>query len=58
MDLIEKANPSLRGVLPRNYAREGLDKGWLGKLVDLISSIGFAETDDPGSDDDSRRFSS
>ena len=51
MDLIEKENPSLRGVLPRNYAREGLDKPRLGKLVDLIGSIGFTETDDHGSDD-------
>ncbi|MGV0838488.1 class I SAM-dependent DNA methyltransferase [Mycolicibacterium thermoresistibile] len=51
MDLIEKENPSVRGVLPRNYAREGLDKGRLGKLVDLIGSIGFTETDDHGSDD-------
>jgi len=51
MDLIEKENPSIRGVLPRNYGREGLDKGRLGQLVDLIGSIGFTETDDHGSDD-------
>ena len=51
MDLIEKENPVIRGVLPRNYAREGLDKGRLGQLVDLIGSIGFTETDDHGSDD-------
>ena len=51
MDLIEKENSSIRGVLPRNYGREGLDKGRLGKLVDLIGSIGFTETDDHGSDD-------
>ncbi|TNM37694.1 SAM-dependent DNA methyltransferase [Nocardioides albidus] len=51
MDLIEKANPVIRGVLPRNYGREGLDKGRLGQLVDLIGSIGFTETDDHGSDD-------
>jgi type I restriction enzyme M protein len=51
MDLIEKENPSIRGVLPRNYAREGLDKGRLGKLVDVIGGIGFTETDDHGSDD-------
>ncbi|MGV1005969.1 MAG: type I restriction-modification system subunit M [Candidatus Nanopelagicales bacterium] len=51
MDLIEKENPSIRGVLPRNYGREGLDKERLGRLVDLIGSIGFAETDDHGSDD-------
>ena len=51
MDLIEKQNPVIRGVLPRNYGREGLDKGRLGQLVDLIGSIGFTETDDHGSDD-------
>lgn len=51
MDLIEKENPSIKGVLPRNYGREGLDKGRLGQLVDLIGSIGFTETDDHGSDD-------
>lgn len=51
MDLIEKENPSVKGVLPRNYGREGLDKGRLGQLVDLIGSIGFTESDDHGSDD-------
>lgn len=51
MDAIEKENPSLRGVLPRNYAREGLDKRRLGELVDLIGSIGFTETNDHGADD-------
>ena len=51
MDLIEKENRSIRGVLPRNYGREGLDKGRLGQLVDLIGSIGFTESDDHGSDD-------
>jgi len=51
MDLIEKENPVIRGVLPRNYGREGLNKGRLGQLVDLIGSIGFTQTDDHGSDD-------
>lgn len=51
MDLVEKENPSLRGVLPRNYGRDGLDKRRLGELVDLIGSIGFTETDDHGADD-------
>jgi type I restriction enzyme M protein len=51
MDLIEKENRSIKGVLPRNYGREGLDKGRLGQLVDLIGSIGFTKTDDHGSDD-------
>lgn len=51
MDLIETENPTLRGVLPRNYGRDGLDKRRLGELVDLIGSIGFTETDDHGADD-------
>lgn len=51
MDLIEKENRTLRGVLPRNYGREGLDKERLGQLVDLIASIGFTQSDDHGSDD-------
>ena len=51
MDIIERENPKLRGVLPRNYGREDLDKGRLGQLVDIIGSIGFTQTDDHGSDD-------
>ncbi len=51
MDLVEKENPSVRGVLPRNYGRDGLDKRRLGELVDLIGSIGFTSTDDHGADD-------
>ena len=51
MDLIEKENRSIRVVLPRSSGREGLDKGRLGQLVDLIGSIGFTESDDHDSDD-------
>lgn len=51
MDLIEKENASLKGVLPRNYARDGLDKSRLGELVDLIGSIRFGEDNDHGTDD-------
>jgi len=29
---IEKENPSLKGVLPKDYARESLDKRRLGEL--------------------------
>ncbi len=32
---IERENQSLRGVLPRDYGREALDKRRLGELVDL-----------------------
>lgn len=39
MDLIEKDNTKLRGVLPKQYARPQLDKMELGRLVDLINNI-------------------
>ena len=39
MDAIEKDNPSLKGVLPKDYARPALDKQRLGELIDLIGSI-------------------
>lgn len=38
MDAIEKDNPSLRGVLPKVFAQEKLDKTNLGGLVNLIGS--------------------
>lgn len=38
MDALEKDNPSLRGVLPKVYAQEKLDKQILGGLIDLIGS--------------------
>lgn len=41
MDAIERDNASLKGVLPKDYARPDLDKTRLGELVDLISNIGF-----------------
>jgi type I restriction enzyme M protein len=39
MDAIEKDNPSLRGVLSKDYSRPALDKQRLGELIDLIGSI-------------------
>jgi type I restriction enzyme M protein len=50
MDLIEKENPSLKGVLPKTYARAEIDKRLLGELVDLIGTIGFTQVDH-GADD-------
>jgi type I restriction enzyme M protein len=43
MDAIERDNPNLRGVLPKDYARPSLDKKRLGELIDLIGNIGFNE---------------
>lgn len=39
MDAIEKDNPVLKGVLPKDYGRPALDKQKLGELIDLIGSI-------------------
>ncbi|NCC53627.1 MAG: hypothetical protein EOM20_20790, partial [Spartobacteria bacterium] len=39
MDLIEKENPTLKGILPKRYARPDLDKTRLGELIDLIGTI-------------------
>lgn len=39
MDKIERENPSLKGVLPKVYARDNLDSKALGGLIDLIGNI-------------------
>ena len=39
MEAIEKENPSLKGILPKVYARPNLDKASLGGLIDLIGDI-------------------
>ena len=39
MEVIERDNPSLKGVLPTNYSRQSLDRQRLGELIDLIGSI-------------------
>ena len=51
MRLIERENPTLMGVLPRNYGREDLKDEMLGELIDLIGSIGFGSDADHGTDD-------
>ena len=39
MVAIERDNPAIKDVLPKNYARQGLDKTRLGRLIDLVSNI-------------------
>ncbi len=39
MAAVERDNPSLKGVLPKDYARPALDKQRLGQLIDLVSNI-------------------
>lgn len=43
MIAIEQENPSLKGVLPKDYARPSLDKERLGQLIDLIGTIGLGD---------------
>ena len=39
MTAIERENPVLKDVLPKDYARPALDKRRLGQLIDMISNI-------------------
>ena len=50
MSAIEKDNQTLKGVLPKNYAREGLDKQRLGELIDLIGTIGLGDKESKSKD--------
>lgn len=43
MDAIEQDNNSLKGVLPKVYARQNLDPTALGGLIDLISNIALGD---------------
>jgi type I restriction enzyme M protein len=47
---IEKENPSLKGVLAKDYARESLDKHRLGGLIDLIGTIGLGDKESRSKD--------
>src|SRR5436190_7009801 len=44
MVAIERDNPSLKGVLPKDYARPGLDKQRLGQLINLVSDIALGDS--------------
>jgi type I restriction enzyme M protein len=43
MDVIEKENPSLKGVLPKVFARQNLDPTSLGGLIDLVGNIALGD---------------
>jgi type I restriction enzyme M protein len=47
---IERDNPALKGVLPRDYARPALDKQRLGQLIDLVSNIKIGDADSRAKD--------
>jgi len=50
MDAIERDNPHLKGILPKDYGREGLDKQRIGELIDLISNIGLGDSESKSKD--------
>ena len=50
MIAIEKDNPSLKGVLAKNYARPDLDKTRLGELIDLIGKIDLIDRENHSKD--------
>jgi len=47
---IERDNPALKGVLPKEYARPALDKQRLGQLIDLISNIRVGDAESRAKD--------
>ncbi|EGP4822777.1 TPA: type I restriction-modification system subunit M [Enterococcus faecium] len=50
MIAIEKENPSLKNVLPKNYSRPQLDKTRLGETVDLITNIKVGDSENRKTD--------
>ncbi|WP_028975504.1 type I restriction-modification system subunit M [Spirochaeta cellobiosiphila] len=50
MDAIEKDNVSLKGVLPKVFARGNLDPTNLGSLIDLISNIALGDAKERSAD--------
>src|SRR6266852_6277350 len=50
MIAIERDNPSLKGVLPKDYTRPALDKQRLGEVIDLIGNIGLGDKESRSKD--------
>jgi type I restriction enzyme M protein len=50
MSAIERDNASLKGVLPKDFARPGLDKVRLGQLINLVSDIALGSSSDRAKD--------
>jgi type I restriction enzyme M protein len=50
MVAIERDNSPLKGVLPKDYNRPGLDKQRLGELIDLIGTIGLGDPENKARD--------
>ena len=50
MAAIERDNPRLKGVLPRDYSRPSLDKRRLGELIDLLGTLGLGAAENRSMD--------
>ena len=50
MEVIERDNDSLEGVLPKNFGSDDLDKQVLGQVVDLVSNIKVGGTEAQATD--------
>ncbi len=50
MEAIEKENPGLKGVLPKEYAKESLNKQMLGEVIDLIGTIALGDNESKAQD--------
>jgi type I restriction enzyme M protein len=50
MSAIERDNTSLKGVLPKDFARPGLDKIRLGQIINLVSDIALGAPADRSKD--------
>jgi type I restriction enzyme M protein len=50
MDVIEKENLSLKGILPKVYAKKNIDPASIGELIDLVSNIDLQTTKDRSAD--------
>src|SRR6476646_10197613 len=50
MTAIERDNPTLKGVLPKDFARAGLDKQRLGQIINLVSDIALGSAADRARD--------
>ncbi len=43
MAAIERDNPTLKGVLPKDFGRVGLDKQRLGQIINLVSDVALGD---------------
>src|SRR5947209_19957385 len=50
MSAIERDNVSLKGVLPKDFARPGLDKQRLGQIINLVNDVALGAPADRSKD--------